>query len=131
MSSTFGKKINIIFVYISEAHAVDVWPIGLSAGTLNYKHKTLDDRLKCANKFISEHNFTNVNINTYLDTIDNSLQNELSAWPFRYYVIESVVDTVVDTANSLVTYKFKYIPDPSDSEFNMEELFKQIDKCFL
>ena len=27
-------------IYINEAHATDVWPIGLSAGVLNKKHKT-------------------------------------------------------------------------------------------
>jgi hypothetical protein len=38
-----SEKINIIFVYISEAHAVDVWNIGLSAGVINHKHKTISD----------------------------------------------------------------------------------------
>ena len=39
-------------IYINEAHAVDVWPIGLSAGTLNYSHKKIEDRSSCAIKFI-------------------------------------------------------------------------------
>ena len=143
ISSTFANKLNVIFVYISEAHAVDVWPIGLSAGTLNYKHKTLTDRLNCANKFMSEYNFNMLNqfdesdesdksdksnnkpiINTYLDSINDDLQNKLSAWPFRYYLIESDQEKLNENTES---YKFKFIPDPSDSEFNLEELFKQIE----
>lgn len=112
-------QINIIFVYISEAHAVDVWPIGKSAGVLNYKHNTIEDRSKCANNFIESFNFNESNtINTYLDNMDNSLQNELSAWPFRYYIISF--------DNESNDYKFKYIPDPSDSEFNISELINII-----
>jgi hypothetical protein len=108
-----NKKLNIIFVYISEAHAVDVWPIGMSAGTLNYKHKTLNDRQECANKFIKEYDF---NVNTYLDGMTDNLQFELSAWPFRYYIIESDNNK----------YKFKFIPNPSDSEFDLTEMFNHI-----
>ena len=63
-------------------------------------------------------------INTYLDSINDDLQNELSAWPFRYYLIES--DQAKINKN-IEIYKFKFIPDPSDSEFNLEELFKQIE----
>ena len=62
-------------------------------------------------------------INTYLDSINDDLQNELSAWPFRYYLIESEQAKLNENIES---YKFKFIPDPSDSEFNLEELFKQI-----
>ena len=32
-------------IYINEAHTVDVWPVGLSAGTINYFHKTIQYRL--------------------------------------------------------------------------------------
>ncbi len=38
LSETFKDIVNSIMVYIEEAHAVDEWPIGLSAHTLNYKH---------------------------------------------------------------------------------------------
>ena len=51
--------------------------------------------------------------------MDNKLQDELSAWPFRYYIIENDL-------NDLNNYKFKYIPDPSDSEFNLSILFDNI-----
>ena len=74
-----------------------------------------------------------------MDSINNDLQNELSAWPFRYYVIESNLSNTSNTSNTLnisrevgitnqiqTFYKFKFIPDPSDAEFNLEELFKQI-----
>lgn len=92
----------------------------MSAGTLNYKHKTLNDRQDCANKFIKEYSFSksSTNINTYLDTMTNNLQFELSTWPFRYYVI--------NYDDLLNKYKFKFIPNPSDSEFDLTEIFNHI-----
>jgi hypothetical protein len=88
----------------------------MSAGTLNYKHKTLSDRQNYANKFIKEYNFND--ITTYLDTMTDNLQFELSAWPFRYYIIK--YDCLVNK------YKFKFIPNPSDSEFDLTEIFNHV-----
>ncbi len=102
-------------IYINEAHAADVWPIGLSAGTINYSHKTINDRLTCANKFINTFNFT---MPTYLDSIDNQFDTEFSVWPFRYYIINYNQD--------IDQFIFKYIPNPSDSEFDITELFSYI-----
>ena len=100
-------------IYINEAHAVDVWPIGLSAGTLNYSHKTIEDRAKCANKFIDSFDFK---IPTYLDSIDNTFDIEFSVWPFRYYIIE------YKDSN----YIFKHIGNPIDSEFDITEIFQYL-----
>ena len=100
-------------IYISEAHAIDVWPIGLSAGTINYSHKNISDRSKCASKFIETFDFP---IKTYLDTMANDFDNTFSVWPFRYYLIEY--------AQSKSKYIFKYIPNPSDSEFDLTEIFQ-------
>ena len=104
-----------MFVYISEAHAIDVWNIGLSAGVLNTKHQTISDRSMCATKMIETHDFT---IETYLDNMNNDLQNQFSAWPVRYYLIESNNDDSV--------YKFNYIPTPTDSEFDFDILIQKI-----
>lgn len=102
-------------IYINEAHAVDVWPIGLSAGTINYAHKTIEDREKCAKKFINQFDFP---MDVFLDTMSNEFANEFSVWPFRYYVIEWSPNT-----NYFV---FKFIPDPSDSEFDITQLLNWI-----
>lgn len=102
-------------IYINEAHAVDIWPIGLSAGTINYSHKKIEDRSACANKFINEFNFT---IPTYLDTMSNEFSNEFSVWPFRYFVI--------NWSELSESFIFSFIPDPSDSEFDITELFQWI-----
>ena len=102
-------KYNVIFGYISEAHAVDVWPIGLSAGVLNYEHKKIEDRRDCAMNFIKEYEF---NIPTYLDSMDNILRDDLAAWPFRYYIISSIKEE----------YVFEHIGMPDDSEFDLTKI---------
>lgn len=103
-------------IYIIEAHAVDVWPIGLSAGTINYSHKTIQDRASCASKFINTFDFT---IPTYLDSMLNEFDDKFSAWPFRYYLIE--------WSSELSQYIFSHIPNPSDSEFDLTQLISLID----
>lgn len=100
-------------IYINEAHAIDVWPIGLSAGTINYSHKSITDRINCATKFINTFDFK---IPMYLDSMSNDFDNIFSVWPFRFYVIE------FDQTKSV--FVFKFIPNPSDSEFDLTEIFQ-------
>ena len=106
----FYPHINITFVYISEAHATDVWPIGMSAGVLNQKHITIEDRAGCAQRFIEMYDFT---IPTFLDSMDDTLRDELAAWPFRFYLIEKNDDEA----------RFTHIAMPDDSEFDLSILF--------
>jgi len=105
----------VVFVYISEAHAVDVWNIGMSAGTLNYSHKIIEDRRNCAVKMIDQYQF---NVPTYLDNMNNDLQTGLSAWPVRYYVIKFSEETQ--------QFVFVHIGVPSDAEMDFGEIFEII-----
>ena len=111
----YKDVVNFNLVYINEAHAVDVWPIGLSAGTINYSHKTLNDRKSCADKFVKTFDFK---IPTFLDNMSNEFENIFSVWPFKYFVIDYDVE--------INEFVFSYIPEPSDSEFDMIELLKFI-----
>ena len=108
-SETIYKNVNIVFIYISEAHATDVWPIGLSAGVLNKKHRTIEDRIRCAKNMIDEHNFK---IPVYLDNMKNGYRDTYSAWPFRIYGFKSG--------------KIDYISDIEDAQFNISELFNYL-----
>lgn len=83
--------INIICIYILEAHFVNKdengqiiegWPIG---SQYNYpQHKTLNDRISMANKFIQQYDWP---IPTFIDTMDNDFNNIYSAWPDRAYLV--------------------------------------------
>ena len=96
---------NIFIIYISEAHAQDIWPLGKSAGTINYSHKNIDVRINCAKKFKSTFDLT---IPIYCDNINNTLRDEFSCWPFRYFVIEN--------------NKFTFIGNPENSTFELDFL---------
>lgn len=113
-----NPNINLVYVYQKEAHAADVWPIGLSAGTINLEHKTLEERQSCANKFIKELCLTNLYNSMYLDSMDNTVLYTLSAWPFRYYCIRW------DLVNS--SWKFTFIANPLDAEFDLTQIYSLV-----
>lgn len=98
---------NIFIIYISEAHAYDVWPIGMSAGTINYSHKKIQDRINCTVKMKNTFNLT---IPIYCDNMNDEFQNELACWPFRYFVVHK---------NKLI-----HIGQPENSTFELENLMK-------
>lgn len=101
----------MIIVYITEAHAADVWNIGESAGTLNYSHKKLEDRVQCAEKFKKTFDIT---IPMYVDNMDNEFETKFASWPFRYFVTRGK--------------KLVKIGMPQDSEFEFGELLEFLEK---
>lgn len=102
---------NIFIVYINEAHAADVWNIGESAGTINYKHKTIEDRIGYMNKFITEYK---IDIPMYADAISDEFEKTYACWPTRFFVTENT--------------KLTKIGMPQDSEFDFFELFDFLGK---
>lgn len=100
-------------IYINEAHAADVWNIGMSAGTINYSHKTIDDRIKYINKFIDTFN---VKYPVYADNIEleESFEHIYASWPFRYYIFEN---------NHIAM-----IGEPSDSTFDFAPIIDYVQK---
>lgn len=96
----------MIMIYISEAHANDVWPIGESTGVINNKHQTVQDRVDCATRFKEEYDF---NIPMYVDNMNDEFENVTSAWPFRYFV----------TKGSEIVF----IAKPEDSSFDILKIY--------
>jgi len=77
---------HFIAVYVSEAHATDEWPLGNFVSIT--QHKTIEERIEAAKKFVSVLNFK---LPVYVDTIDNSFDNVYCAWPDRYYIIKNCI----------------------------------------
>lgn len=110
---------NILCIYILEAHFVDKdkngkviegWPIGRD---YNYpQHKTLEDRLELANKFIKDYEWK---IPTVVDTMENDFNEKYAAWPDRAYVI----------SNGKLEYFARINDDGSRSTFWTDEIEKQ------
>lgn len=97
-------------IYITEAHAADVWNIGESAGTINYSHKYISDRIACANKLENEYNLT---IPIYADNMNNDFETEFASWPFRYFI---------SFGSKLIK-----IGMPDDSSFDLCQVFEFAD----
>ncbi len=77
-----SQKINIILIYISEAHAADEWPISHSNQTL--QHKNIQERIQAARNVHLGSGFK-----IYCDSFgDNNYENKFSAWPERALIVE-------------------------------------------
>jgi type I thyroxine 5'-deiodinase len=82
MNERFFEKINIIVIYISEAHAADEWPISHSHTTT--QHKSIQERIYAARKVVVPQG-----LKIYCDTLEeDNFENKYSAWPERAYIIE-------------------------------------------
>jgi len=73
--------VNFLFVYISEAHANDEWPLGTSL-CVNV-HKTIEDRLRAASLLVKEYG---IQLPVLVDTMENEFDNQYAVWPERYFV---------------------------------------------
>jgi len=79
-------NVNIIIIYTKEAHATDIWPIGMSAGALIETHKTIKYRIDVAKMLIND--FT-ISVPVYCDLLDDSLLKELSTWPIQFFMVDT------------------------------------------
>lgn len=84
--SKYLSKINLIVVYISEAHAADEW--ALSNKIQINQHKTVQERIEAA-KFICSYKDVNYSQSMFVDSIDYpNYESVYSGWPERGYVID-------------------------------------------
>jgi len=73
-------------VYIAEAHATDVWPLGNHI-TLS-SHKSIEERRSAAQMLISQFK---CNIPILLDNMDDEFDREYAVWPERFYIVKNGV----------------------------------------
>jgi len=90
--SQFSGKINFLLVYIAEAHATDVWPLGNHVCLSS--HKTIKERENAAQLLVSKYD---CKLPILLDSMSDEFDNAFSIWPERYYVLK----------NNLVEHVFK------------------------
>ena len=79
-----------MFVYISEAHAQDVWPISSARchpsgkPVIINKHQSNDDRVNAAMKLVKDFQ---LDWHVWYDSYPAQLfENTFSAWPARFFV---------------------------------------------
>jgi hypothetical protein len=106
----FGDRVQLLAVYISEAHAADEWPVGKKISCVN-QPQTIEERIELAKRFVAKHKYK---IPMLVDSMDNSFQSIFSPWPYRYYAIRD--GRVI----------FKAQPDPERCGYPFDRLLQLI-----
>ncbi len=76
--------INLVVIYISEAHASDEW--ALSNLYEIPQHKSVSERIKVAKSYIEQRN-VNYSDKIYVDSLDlHNFETTYSSWPERGYI---------------------------------------------
>lgn len=82
MYSRLRQRANFLLVYIREAHACDVWPVG--DGLAIEEPKTDAERCEVAARMLRE---TPLQWPVAVDTASNAFEEALAPWPYRFYVL--------------------------------------------
>jgi len=81
----FGDRVDLLTVYIMEAHAQDTWPLGLKQ-KYNQTH-SIAERAAVARDFVRNESYE------FTLRIDpppaDAFETAFAAWPLRFYVIEN------------------------------------------
>lgn len=86
LQENYKEKLNILIIYISEAHAKDEWPI--SHKNLTNQHKNLEERIHAAKEVLNV--YPKLRSKVYVDSFDNkNYENEFCGWPERAYLIKN------------------------------------------
>ena len=78
----YADRANFLAVYIREAHACDVWPVGDGLGVT--APKTAEERIGVAKRMLAGVDF---GWNTVVDSIENHFEAKFAPWPYRYYIM--------------------------------------------
>lgn len=72
-------------VYVHEAHADDVWPLGYGIKS----HRSLPDRLEACRAFLAKHTELEGLLNAVaVDSMDDAFLHNWGAWPERYFLAD-------------------------------------------
>jgi hypothetical protein len=121
-----ADKLDLAFVYLSEAHAEDEWPIGNNERTdidsllwtpAYLASKTLEERAERA-KFVATRFQFPKEVRLYVDQINveypSTFEYQFGAWPTGFYLMDA--DGVL-----------LYIVEPNNGFFELDGLWKAVD----
>jgi len=100
IAEKYAGDVDFVMIYIREAHASDVWPLGNFYDIKN--HQTIEDRKEAAKKLIEK----GLKFPVLLDSMNGQFDSNYAVWPERYYIFQDNVIT--------------YISQPSD-EFGFDK----------
>lgn len=87
----YKEILNVIIIYISEAHAKDEWPI--SHYNERNQHRNLKERISAAKRIFKDGNNFNMKIlNVYCDNFSqNNFESRFCGWPERAYLLKGMM----------------------------------------
>ncbi len=83
----YAGRVDVLFVYLSEAHATDEWPISYPVRA--HAHRCIEDRTAAACAFQRRSGWEEAPIHVAADSMDNFAQVTFGAWPFRFFVLQN------------------------------------------
>jgi len=85
LAREFGHRVTFAFVYITEAHAADEWPVGHCVA-IN-QPKTSADRLAIAQRQLKVLGVGEEFIRLVDLAEENNFHETFACWPFRWYTV--------------------------------------------
>lgn len=104
-----------VLIYIREAHAVDVWPIGAPDQPSIQAPTTTEERLEVAARFQAKSCWRGLQL---VDGYEDSFENAFAAWPFRFFAV---------TPTRRLLYKAQPTPELTYCPCDLEAALR----CFL
>lgn len=78
------RGVAVYFVYLAEAHADDVWPLGYGISA----HRDLADRWAHAEAFLDRHVSLRAAVDgVFVDAMEDPFLHRNGAWPERYFLV--------------------------------------------
>jgi len=86
----FEGKVDMVTVYIEEAHAIDEWPMGDGAKGSDFKAiaqpVNLAQRAEAAKLLVTDLGYE---VPLLVDNMENEVRIKYACWPLRFYVIDA------------------------------------------
>jgi hypothetical protein len=88
----------IVMIYLAEAHADDVWPLGFGIN----QPKTIEERwTNCNNVFKKVPELKTHLDAVFLDNMDNDFNFKSGAWPEKYFFADSNGNAIWKSKNDI------------------------------
>jgi hypothetical protein len=126
----YNEQVQFLTIYIREAHPIDGWWMGRrltrkltkrfapNASMDHYDPKTIEERRAIAGECETALKY---GIRTYVDEMDDAVNNAYAAWPTRLYLVG--LDGKVVYGGGLGPYDFK----PAKLKVAIDNYLKEID----
>lgn len=85
MAERLSERFAFRMIYIREAHAADVWPIGAPDQPEIQAPRSLEERAGVAQQFVEAYR---IPLETWVDDpASDAFQTTFAAWPFRFFAV--------------------------------------------